>query len=371
MMHRLRRAASGAVLILTAVAAAELAARFDDWLHFDMSIWSTPDNDTDLKLADSSGIRGRPYGRYQKFALNNHGFRSRQDNEQRPRPDCRRVMTLGASETLGLLEPVDQEYPAQLAELLGRGDQCYEVLNGGVAGMSLPAISYTWSGFWRRFEPAIVVVYPTPAFYLGERPPQAPVAAALRQPAEASPGRGFSPRLWLRAKDAIEYPAAVQRIRVRRKVEAYERSVPSDSIWSRPPSNRLALFRTDLEQLVAAIKTAGATPVVLTHARRFAPNPAPSDRDAIYAWRSQVPRAGGTVLIDFDTAAARITKEVAVTQGVILVDVDCHLSGKREMFGDPLHFTAQGAQRVAELVANAIDAAERTESRSTGKVCPP
>jgi hypothetical protein len=349
-----RRLRFWAFCLTVFVVAAEATARLDDWLRYGTSIWAYPDNGTDLRVVDSAGVRGRPFGHYQQFVLNNFGFRSNRDHTLHPRASCMRIMTLGASETFGLLEPAGKEYPAQLESILDSEETCAEVLNAAVAGMSLPAIHYTWLHYWRTFRPKFVVVYPSPAFYLSEDPPRPPSATSLREPQSKWPSFSFRPRLVHRAKEAIELPGLIQRSRVQRRINAAIQEIGNDSIWRSIPQERLEQFGGDLESLVSDISKAGATPILLTHARRFPVPPEPVDSVLLLAWRSFSPRAEPNVLVEFDTAAAELTRRLASKDRVRLVDVDRCLSGRRPLFGDPVHFTEAGAERVARLVAQEI-----------------
>jgi len=341
-------------LLLVAVLAAEAAARADDWIRFGMSPLSYPDNGVDLRIADSNGVRGRPRGRYQQFVLNNFGFRSQRDHSLVPVSGCIRVMTLGASETLGLLEPPGEEFPAQLERQLLAGGGCYEVLNAAVAGMSLPAIRYSWVNYWSRFEPDFVVVYPSPVFYLGDRPPQDPRPSSLNSASRPWPQISLKPRLVHRAKEAIEFPAIIQRRRVHQSLARSLRAIDADSVWDSVPQDRLQQYAADLSALVAAVAAAGATPVILTHAHRSSEQSMEADKELLLAWRTYSPRAEIPVLLAFESAAASATRALAGRKGIRIVDVDRCLSGHPEFFGDQVHFTVEGSRRVAALTAHAL-----------------
>lgn len=349
-----RQAMTAVFALVVGCVSAELVARIDDWVRFGTALWTNPSNGVDLRIADSSGVRGRPYGRYQQFVLNNHGFRSGRDHTLKPSPSCVRIMTLGASETFGLLEPPGEEYPAQLERQLNARGSCYEVLNAAVAGMSLPAIHYTWSRYWRNFEPDYVVVYPSPVFYLDERRPKPPAPEQLRRPQRPWPPVSWKPRLIHRLKEAVEFPALIQRRRVQRSIQESLGRIGVDSIWTAIPQDRLAQFSSDLSALVSAIDSADATAVVMTHAHRSEEPLGLDDVTLLQAWRSQFPRAEVPVLIAFDTAASRATRDVAVAMGARLVDLDHCLSGRRSLFGDQVHFTVEGSRRVAQLIAKVV-----------------
>src|SRR5689334_15369784 len=144
----------------------EVTARVEDYVRKGVPIWSTPDRYHDLVLHDTLGIRGRPNGVFGHWRLNSVGFRGPEIARQ-PAADCHRVMILGASESFGLYESDNMEYPAQLqVKLRGTGTGCYEVINASLFGLTIPGIQVLWDNYARQFAPRTVFIYPTPAFYL-------------------------------------------------------------------------------------------------------------------------------------------------------------------------------------------------------------
>jgi hypothetical protein len=172
-----------------------------------------------------------------------------------------------------------------------------------------------------------------------------------------------------RAKEAIELPGLIQRRRVQRRIDAAIKEIGRDSIWQSIPEQRLDQFASDLAALISDISSAGSIPILLTHARRFPVTPEPLDWELLHAWRSFSPRAEPHVLIEFDTAAAGSTRKLASQYRVRLVDVDRCLSGNRQMFGDPVHFTEAGAEYVASLVAREIQKGLSGQPLSIGSGC--
>jgi lysophospholipase L1-like esterase len=362
MLRNARIIAAVAALPLMLVVA-EATARFDDWLRYGMAFSANADETQDLQIADTLGVRGRPYGRHLRFHLDNYGFRGAQDVTLANRPGCTRIMALGASETFGATEPDGLEYPAQLAARLeGRG--CIEVLNAGIPGMTLPQIRYTWNHYWRQFSPEYVLIYPTPVFYLANHRPSGPRLDALRQ-GPRSPA-GFYPRLLFLAREALSYPALVQRHRVSRFTKAGLEGIPEDSIWRRVPEDRLAMFVADLDSLVADVQGSGSVPVLMTHANRFAMQPDPADADILAAWRQFTPRALPDVMMAFEASAAEETRVLAARRGVPLADIACVLSGERTRFSDFVHFTPEGAAIVASVAERALFPDDGTKRLSSG-----
>src|SRR5262245_65881480 len=79
-----------------------------------------------------------------------------------------RVMVLGASETFGIYESDQKEFPAQVAGLLRAkgGSPKVEVINAAIVGMTVRSMIPYWRNWASQFRPKIVVVYPSPLFYL-------------------------------------------------------------------------------------------------------------------------------------------------------------------------------------------------------------
>ena len=127
----------------------------------------------------TGGVQGRPNARYQKWGLNELGLRGPSTSRE-PRRGVIRIVTVGASETFGMAEAEGREYPRQLEDSLngaatrGNSTHRFEVLNASLPGMSIPSILLGLRGHIRSLSPDIVVVYPSPSFYVDREPPHAP-----------------------------------------------------------------------------------------------------------------------------------------------------------------------------------------------------
>jgi lysophospholipase L1-like esterase len=344
----LRRVRYWAAVLLTLVVAAEITSRVDDRIRSGVPILAVPDHTRDLVLHDGGVIRGRPNGRFHRWVLNRYGFRS-PDTTPLPAGGCTRVMALGASETFGLYESEGKEYPAQLNDALSASGACYEVLNAAVAGLTVRGIVRLWTGWAASFGAAIVVIYPTPAFYLAPTPPGYPRPSGPVDPAPWF----WPPRLLQRAQDRFDIPDFVQRRRVALTVARHRQSHPRDWFFARVPPERLSQFQSDLELLVDAIRGAGAVPVLMTHATGFSRPPASGDSVALAAWEQLVPRAAsGAILLNFEDRANEAIRRVALNRDAGLVDAAATLNGQPRWFAeDFIHFNDDGAHEVARLIA--------------------
>lgn len=152
----------------------------------------------------------------------------------------------------------------------------------------------------------------------------------------------------------MEFPAAAQRWRVTRQIGQAVRDRPVGWQFRDLPADRLKLFERHLDSLVTAIQAVGAEPVLVTHAMRFTTRPMREDQDLLLAWQAFYPRAADSVLIAFDTAAARVVREVGERRRLRVVDAAARMSGRTEWFADFTHFTETGAAVMAGLIASAL-----------------
>lgn len=347
------RAAFASALAMTCLVSAELTARVEDWIRTGVPLLAVPDHDRDLIVRDERGIRGRPNGRFKKWRLNQHGFRG-EDVALKPSLSCARVLVLGASETFGMYESPRQEYPAQLATRLEPAG-CFEVINGAVVGLSVPAVTQLWRNWASRFEPDVVVMYPTPAFYLADNAPHTPRHVA--PPSPLAPR--WASRLVDRARDQFSFPDFIQRHRVerwRREELARARAGRHESwLFETVPPDRLWQFVADVESLVAAVEASGAKAVVVTHANAFNRPVRPEEIDALNALNVFAPRAHRDVLLPFEDATAVALRALAVRRGFPLVDAAARMNGRHDWFAeDFIHFNDAGAREIARFIGDEI-----------------
>ncbi len=347
---RVKRLGFWSLVGATFVLAAEVTTRIDEGLRWATPLLAVPD-EADLKLRDSLGTRGRPGAQFQKWRLNNFGFRG-PDMTAAPAPGCTRVVLLGASETFGSYESEGKEYPSQLQDSL-RNRGCFEVVNAAIPGIGVPGITVLWSRWVARFRPSVAIVYPTPIFYLSDDLPSSsprPQRPSDRNLDSARPW--WTPRLLQRAKSRVHYPEFIQRRRVSRILAAAVAGHDSCWLFRNAPADRLDRFVADLDSLVSAIRARGATPILLTHAMRFTVPPDPRDADLLNSWRAFTPRATTEAMLAFERSAAQATRDLGSRRRVQVVDVAVAMSGRREWFADFTHFTNTGAGVISGLIAD-------------------
>jgi hypothetical protein len=349
-----RAAGALAVLVLIFVGA-EGAVRVEDRVHWGMPLFSPDTAVGDLLVSDQLGMHPIPGATFRKWHINSVGTRGPEPVTSR---SDERVLTLGASETMGLYESADREYARQLADSLDANHCAGDVLNAGFVGMSLPTVEQDFRLRLATLHPRVAVYYPTPPQYLDDRLPRAVHldSSGTSRP----PTHGFHSRFLPRLRDQVK--SLVPRFvldRMRRSEIAGNRSdIPTDSIFATVPPERLAAFDHDLRRLVGSVRAAGTTPILVTHANAFTGAP-PAAGDRLNAWVKFYPRATGATLVAFDSAAAIVTRQVAADSGVALVDAWQHFHGVRSdsMFADFSHFTDHGSADMASLLEPAVASA--------------
>jgi hypothetical protein len=335
------------LLIIAFLAGAELSARLDDLIRYGVPLLAAPYVGYDLVVRDSATIRGRPYGRYERIQLNAAGFRGPPISPVPP-PGCVRVIVLGASESIVGGEDVGTEYPARMQEELARHG-CFEVQNAAVSGLDLCRMTTLWTNWAAKWSAQVVVVYPTPYFYVSPDAPEYPTEPL--RPAGKPPW--WTPRLAQRWHDQSFAPDVVAKWQIRRDIARKLAAHPRRWEYRAVPPDRLALYERHLDSLVVAIQATGAEPVLLTHANRFPNPPTEEDQLLMLAWEHNS-RATAQVLIDFEHAANAAMAAVGRRRGAMIVDGAARMNGRRDWFSDFSHFSVEGRAVLGALLADSV-----------------
>ena len=333
------------------IATLECAVRIEDWLKWNADFLSNYSSDN-LRCSDQYGVHSRFNSSFEKWQINKFGFRG-PDIEMAKPDGVQRVICMGASETFGLYEQVDMEYAAQLRSMLytkkpGR----FQVINAASLGTSIPKATQHYGLWLSKFNPDLVLYYPSPAFYLDESPPE---PAKLTSGSKAQNNRSqFRIKRKLEIVIKKQLPETVQ-LYMKLFIIAREVRKHNDGwVWNSPPSDRLELFRSDLISFVESVRKSGAKPVLMTHAHRFRDNALDSDWYQLIGWRKFYPRASEKCLIEMENAANRIIREIGQIYHLPVIDLDKTVPKGAEYFADFSHFTDAGARVVADEMADVI-----------------
>jgi len=348
----------------------DIAARVDDWVRWRAPFGESYDH-SNLVTSDSITLRGRAGYRFEKWAMNSHGFRGPElFTGENSRPV--RVVTLGASETFGLFESAGGEYPARLQALLDSlSPRRFEVVNTALPGMSLLAMRPYLRHVVAPLKPDVVLVYPSPSFFLEISPPRVrpPSTGDTRERSAGAISSGISvasaARVRNKARTLIKQlvPVRVQLAIRQGRLHLTRSRHDADWVWTSVPVDRMQMFEEQLEQVVQDIEDLGAAPVLVTHSNRFLHRGEPfsiEDRQHLLAVVSAYwPRASEDVAIGVDSAANRRLRSLAVNRSVPIVETERRIPADAVHFADYSHFTDAGAARMAALIAEQLIAYAR------------
>jgi hypothetical protein len=359
----MRRAGLALFLCLLFVATLEVCTRVEAWWRWDAPFWG-PYSSEILRTTDEIGTRNRPGARFEKWVINSAGFRGPELRVEKA-PGVVRVGVAGASEVFGLYESPDKDVTAQLRQQLSASAPGrFEVVNLASAGITPPRMRELFERWAGRFQFDVVVLYPTPAFYLDIEPPN----RVSRRPsaADAVVTSRFSARLpdklWRALRETL--PARLQTAMKHSEVERVRRAHAPGWVWNAAPRERVELFATDMAELVDVVTRTGATVMLATHANRFPSPPRTEDAAQMLGWVRFYPRASPECLIDMEQKAEEAIRRLGSERGLAVVDVQAALGKDPRYYADFSHFTDAGAARAAEALAGPIESLARHERRA-------
>jgi lysophospholipase L1-like esterase len=252
----------------------------------------------------------------------------------------------------GIYESDHHEFPRLLENDLNRHPGAdFEVLNAGIPGMRVGSGTEYLKEIGLSLKPDVVVIYPTPTHYIGTTRPNC--GRNDRKP--SIPGAFEWPSSRLLAKSVDQAKAILPKsILTMARNEKIGRDIRGSAELQSVSEVSLAAMKYDLVCAVQQIKAIGAKPVLMTHANRFGSALSADDDYWLTGWRVQYPELVQGGFLPLERRANEIIKTVAEEEEIQLVDADAVLSGDRTSFADHAHFSDHGAERMAQLLADAL-----------------
>jgi len=326
----------------------ELAARLDDLHRYGASM-TAPYSIERLFQPSPFGREGKPGARFTKWSMNSLGFRGPEIVAGRSN-----IVVFGASETFGVYESPDAEYPRQLeAELNAERpahDQ-YNVINVALPGMRIGRVGYLDRAI-EVTNAKYVVIYPTPANYIGTT---APLCTQTTVPVPDSLGMADYIRLAGKLRQVAKEHAPSGVMTTLRKFSIWVHTRDID-VMEHVPEASIDAFRADLICVTELARSRGAEPVLLTHATYFGSEIMPGDEEMMIAWRRFYPGLSEAGFIDLEKRANDAIRSIGHDAAVNVVDSARLIPRGPEYFADFVHFTDQGAARMATLISEQITA---------------
>src|SRR5579871_2397863 len=151
MLSSLRPALRVITGLLLAGMVLEFCARLDDFAVYGAPLWSAYNSEILYKW-DALGKTGKPGARYKKWQLNSLGFRGPE-----LKPGGIRIVCFGSSETFGLYEAPNEEFPRQLeSDLNARAEgQFFQIVNAAYPGETLATTALRVPEIVRQVRPQV------------------------------------------------------------------------------------------------------------------------------------------------------------------------------------------------------------------------
>lgn len=343
---RLRTAARWVVYSLIFLLTLEALARLDDWVREGAPL--VGNHDIDSVFVSAPGIKvGKPGAHFGKWQMNSLGFRGPD-----PLPGRRNVLVYGASESFGIYENPDQEYPRQLARLLDATQPgAYNVLNAAVPGLRIGRMAYL-ERILGQVSPSHLIVYPTPAAYIGVDKPFCAEPAAWPTDLRSN----ASLRLRLVGKlELVAKQIAPEQLMTGLKEFGIWQATRGIAIIDRLPDTALEALEQDLRCVIERARRSGATPILVTHGNYFGDQITSENRPMLVAWRRFYPELSETGFLDMEARANQLIRQVAHDEpGTVLIDIREVVPPGPKHYADFVHFTDEGARLLAARLSAAI-----------------
>jgi hypothetical protein len=331
-----------------AVVTLEICARTEDKIRYGAPFFGNYSADS-LYTYDALGKYGRPNASFQKWHLNEAGYRG-----PALRDGTYRIACLGSSETFGLYESPELEWPRQLESILNRssGRQAYEVIDVAYPGMSLATDLKRLPQIISTLHPKMVVIYPSYTPYIQiDRPfsTQSNTAPATPPPSSSHFEWRIAGRFETLMKSTL--PDGLQH---KLRSLQIQHDIRGKTVMERLPEQNVQAFQADLDSLTSQLIGSGVRVVLVTHANRFGPVLNPADRSVLTDWRKFFPTLQENGLLDMEQRMSGAVRQVGVAHDVPVVDAAALIAPGRGNFAEFVHFTDAGANALATVVAAQI-----------------
>ncbi len=340
----------------------ESCAQIDDWVRFGASFGGQYNHDS-LFIRAADGPHGIPYARFEKWRLNNRGFRGYRDTDFN-KNGMRRILCLGASETFGLYESPGKEWPAQLQKLLNQlrpGE--FEVINAALPGFSLPLMIKGFESRFLPYRPDIILLYQSNRHYfyrakdvITPKMRNTSVIKATQpfSPLELTPiRRPYFPRIFRKIKQVVKplipsiiltfLQSELSKREFRAIAKVYGLAKPIESV----PKENLDQLKVDLLQLEALCRKNGISLALSTHQYFL-------DKNNLIAFQRFIPAIAKKTIPEFCRQYNFVIRAVANKTKLLLADIVRAVPPDRNHFADYCHFLDSGAACTAREFSKII-----------------
>jgi lysophospholipase L1-like esterase len=311
---------------------------------------------------DGDGIRHNvPNVRYKRWEINSLGFRGKEIDLEKKEGQIR-IVCLGGSETFGVFESKDKEWPSQLGEMLGDEFPKAEVINASVAGLTIKNKKAYVEKYVLPLKPDIMIttqgaLLPITDSIRGVESKR--LGSQVKAKMVKSPVRKFMSHLGikLRTEEAMSrllpefLSTPINTWRLKWKIRKKERrhlihKEPMDSV----PEYIILEFEEDLRLFVEYLKGNHMVPIFLTYPTLFTTMNKNFYRYLLLSIRRLCVELSDDGIIDASEKFNDSIRRIAGKQEVALIDNDLLIPKTPEYFVDYSHYTNQGAEFIARNI---------------------
>jgi lysophospholipase L1-like esterase len=312
----------------------------------------------DVRLAsiliekDSNGIlRNVPNLRYKKWEINSLGFRGK-EIDLKKREGLIRIVCLGLSETFGIYESKDKEWPSQLREILGDQFPNVEVINVSVAAQKLRKRKDYVKEYVLPLKPDIMVTVQ------GSLLPVMDFIRGLEdRPVEKKFRRKTGKRLLLRFREATKRCLPkwlVTRLiswDLRRTIRKKEKKhLINGKLFDKVPENFILEFENQIRSFIHFLKENHIVPVLLTFPYLLTSSNKELYKDIMLAARRLCVVLSEEGILDASESLSDIIIGIAEEENVAYIDNHRLIPKTLQYFVDYSHYTDKGAEFIAKNV---------------------
>jgi lysophospholipase L1-like esterase len=317
-----------------------------------------------LAEEDSSGIyHNVPNMRYGKWEINSLGFRGKEIDLEKKEGQMR-IVCLGVSETFGVYEGKDQEWPSQLGQMLKDQFPRVEVVNASVIGLNLKKNKDYIEKYVYPLKPDIMILVQTFLIYTQElmraeekkhwvnnvKDKKVKIPTKV-EPCTVTPDRVL-PKLGETIKRYLPewLFTTIRRWMLHERMRRKERKhLPNKEPMGEVPEHVILEFKRDLRSFVCYLKEKQIVPVLSTYPCLLTPFNKDIYKDILLATRVvfciELSEEG---ILDAARKSNDAVRRIAKEENVVLVDNDYLFPKTLEYFIDNFHYTDKGAEFMAK-----------------------
>jgi hypothetical protein len=365
----LNRIARWAMAFFLFASTVELCARIDDKIKYGAPLFDKYSADI-LRETDLDGIRRNvPNSRFEKWRINEQGFRG-ESIESEKAPGVVRIACMGTSESFGLYEDSNMEWPAQLRAKL-RDYGRFEIINASVVGLGIGEFIPYLRKYVLPLEPDIVILYVNPYFYFemkfmeSSKREDKPSSGKTTGSVSRKPKINVLGLLKLRSpskvKQALKHVVPKEIIKRFQVWNLYRqvREIENSSLAGRNPldvvpKEYLESFVFDMMHLVKFLKRSHIKVILSTYPSLVTQENVREHIEIFLDFRRFTPGLSLKGLIDVHNRFDEALRTVSEKSGAALVDNSRNVPSDIVYFGDNVHYTNRGASAVAKSFADFI-----------------